>query len=517
MSEGTVPLLVEDDEDERDYPFAMIPVWVNFSGISNSAFRLYTILRSLVIDSAPRQGTRKLTDDVLCRLVERASGKKVTERTLYRWREELTKAGLLKVDTFPATEPGVGHSKARRRYRVSKFPPQGARVVRSAWDLLGELDEPDSEQTPSDSAGALTFMSEPVTKMSEEQTPLTLMSEGLTSMSENPMPDQPFLALHIPSTSYPSSSSSYLLQTSDRAAGGVGSGAKTRMRRKKDLQDNNPKTKTKEAIESQSGAASPGKRHRDKAIELVKALPGTIGKADKDKIINAVCVAFAEGWAPSAITAYLTSTCDLERAKFPGRVYAKNAADLPEPGPDERRGAERELCDHCDQWGITRGPAYATSDPEGDAMACLHGQPDPWSDPEYRERVIAARTDEQRRIQEAVVEQEWVEQIQREQAEERRLREEAREKAQVVVRRRQAREYLAVVESTGDPQADEIRRIMLELDDPVGLEELDITLSHAMGMIDSGRTVADVEKLLLATERSLWRSAMREQWTEIPA
>lgn len=482
MSDDVETVLIGDDEDERDYPFSMIPVWVNYSGLSNAAYRLYATLRSLSIEG-DSSGTRKLLDADLCELISRAQGKKIATRTLERWRDELVGKGLLKIDRIPVDTPGTGRPRMARRYRLVRYPRPGEVVVRSAWDLLRTIRAEREHREGHPLPPAVTFP----TKMSENPSDPsfpTKMSGHPTKMSGNGGADLRQRAPKNPLKQEPSSSSPH---PSTRLAARRGRGAGRR------TEENKIKNFSHTHLELVRG--------------LVLELPGGVDARQAEEITRLVCAALDRGWAPSAVIAWLAGSCDLERSKIPGAVHLHNARKLGDPSRAQSAKAVQELCPVCDKDGFTQDVSACSKDPLATPGLCLHGADDPWDDEEYRVREEAERA-------EALYAQQKAQQKAREERD-RKARESARRAAQsageAVQRRTAAREFLEKAESLGDEDADAVRALLLTADDPADLDHLDDLVSLALGMLDTGSPVSAVAEVIATVPREEWKTAFLDR------
>lgn len=487
MSDGVETILIEDDEDDRDFPFSMIPVWINYSGLSNAAYRLYATLRSVSIEGDAK-GTRKLLDSDLCELIGRAQGKPITTRTLERWRDELVEHGLLKIDKAPLDRPGVGRPQMTRRYRLVKYPRQGQEVVRSAWTLLKEIQDRREKPHPLPPAEiSPTKMSE----NSEEGGFPTKMSECSTKMSENCGADLRRRGSKNPLREEPSSSSPH---PSTRLAARKGRGARRRKEDDKIIKDFSH-------------------THLDLVKPLVLELPGGVDAAQADEITRLVCAALDRGWAPSAVFARLREKCDLEKSRNPGAVHLYNARLLGEPSRAQAAKAAVELCRVCDEDGFTSDTSACSADPEAVPDVCLHGAADPWDDPEYR-------AERERERSEALYARQKAEEEARHRksrTEAAKRREAARRAADTERRRQAATRFLESEPPIGDETADTVRRIFLTADDPADLADLETLVSMGIDLVESGSSVLELVNITVTVPREKWLTAILDRFDPVPA
>lgn len=250
--------------------------------------------------------------------------------------------------------------------------------------------------------------------------------------------------------------------------------------------------------------------HLKAAEALVCGLPGSITGTDRKVLVRLVCAAFDGGWSPSGLAEHLRANCDLERVKFPGRVYVKHAGqDLPPAGGDEPARARRELCQVCDEQGFTGEVSACSKDPQAVPGMCLHGQPDPWDDETYRAERETERAEALYALQRAQEEaRDRKTRMERAKAQEAARRAEAKAR-----RRREAAEFLATADSLGDEVADEVRRALLEADDPAALEDLDNLVDAGIGFVESGGSVPELRVVLARTERENWRTVLLDRST----
>lgn len=499
MSDGVETILIEDDEDDRDFPFSMIPVWINYSGLSNAAYRLYATLRSVSIEGDAK-GTRKLLDSDLCELIGRAQGKPITTRTLERWRDELVEHGLLKIDKAPLDRPGVGRPQMTRRYRLVKYPRQGQEVVRSAWTLLKEIQDRREEQHPLPPAEiSPTKMSE----NSEEGGFPTKMSECSTKMSENCGADLRRRGSKNPLREEPSSSPHPSTRLAARKGRGSGRTKKT--------------TKINKDFSH---------KHLSIAEALVSDLPGSVTGTDHAKLVPLVCAAFDSGWSPSGLSAHLRANCRVDRVQFHGSVYVKHAEDLPPAGKAEASRALVELCSVCDEHGFSLDPAACSKDPEAIPHTCLHGEPDPWDSPEYRAERQAERDEAAHvrlRARQAALREK--ERRQAREAREAALRaeKEAREAKAVVERRERAQAFLATAPSTGSEVADRVRAVVLAMaaDPPETAsgqrDELDTVVDLGSGLVEATGEISDLVEIVRTLPRRDWLMTIIDRTDEAEA
>lgn len=166
----------EDDSPEEFWSYTQMRDWTMLLGISHAAFRLYSILRSMLSDGKRRRTnrTRRMTHDELCWLASTANeGKPVSTSAMKGWLKELEKADLVLPDgDRVVTSTGRGGIKNHaRRYRIKSLPAKGFDGWRNAWDKLdayredwrtnppvapGQIDgqdsDPRTDPTPGDEA-----------------------------------------------------------------------------------------------------------------------------------------------------------------------------------------------------------------------------------------------------------------------------------------------------------------------------------------------------------------------------
>jgi hypothetical protein len=131
---------------------------------------------------------------------------------------------------------------------------------------------------------------------------------------------------------------------------------------------------------------------------------------------------------------------------------------------------------------------------------CLHGQPDPWDDGEYRarrEQEHAEALYAHQKAQEAARDREARQERARAQEAARRLGETAR-------RRKAAREFLETAEPLGDETADAVRCVLLSADDPADLPDLPDLVDAGIGFVESGRSLPEMAGVLGSTPREEW-------------
>ncbi|ACU71803.1 hypothetical protein Caci_2894 [Catenulispora acidiphila DSM 44928] len=111
--------------------------------LRGTPFQLYAIMRSLVIDKAGDQPSRRITLDQLCWLLPGVNGKPTSLTVVKDALRALDRLGLV---TNPdserlVTSTGDRGIKSRRRFQINDLPPDGFRGWRNAWDKLDSYRE----------------------------------------------------------------------------------------------------------------------------------------------------------------------------------------------------------------------------------------------------------------------------------------------------------------------------------------------------------------------------------------
>jgi hypothetical protein len=111
--------------------------------LRGTPFQLYAIMRSLVVDKAADQLSRRVTIDQLCWLLPGINGKPTSETAVKDALKVLDRLGLV---TNPdserlVTSTGRGGVEVRRRFQINDLPPDGFHGWRNAWDKLNDYRE----------------------------------------------------------------------------------------------------------------------------------------------------------------------------------------------------------------------------------------------------------------------------------------------------------------------------------------------------------------------------------------
>lgn len=111
--------------------------------LRGTPFQLYAIMRSLVVDKAAEQLSRRVTIDQLCWLLPGVNGKPTSETAVKDALKVLDRLGLV---TNPdserlVTSTGKGGVEVRRRFQINDLPPDGFHGWRNAWDKLNDYRE----------------------------------------------------------------------------------------------------------------------------------------------------------------------------------------------------------------------------------------------------------------------------------------------------------------------------------------------------------------------------------------
>lgn len=496
---------IEDHPDDRPWPWTMQYDWTLFMPVSPKAKTLYMVLRSLLFDNAknPDTHTRVLADRHLLFLMHKSVNGSVSQRSLYRWRKELEDADVLVVvpvyNTFEARPVGGRHTMSGRRYLVRRMPPKGYPVpYRSAWEVLHS----EFPELRGNSTGPVFPASGSSPEMADQ---VTQVADQVSEMATHTPSDLGFYGSSN-NSSKESSSSSISRARGRKAAGDPVVAARA---------DEDEEEITSFEVPAQKPKNIDFEHVYAKLMEgLARNLPGRPDQSDIEEMLPHLCGALDAGWSPSAIREFLVKRCDLRKVSFPGRVYAKNAACLGEPTEEEMKGARIELCGYCDEVGRTAEPGWGSADPEANPLVCLHGEPDPWADDDYRTTVLAQRREAEeaaQRAQERLREEMADRKARMAAAIDRKATEAAQARAASEAgrgdRRRRAQEFLRTAGSLGDPDADAVRRALLTADDPAELDELDDLVDLGLGVVEEGHPVSVLEEILTAP-REEWRSRM---------
>lgn len=125
--------------DELRLSYTSVRDWTMLhSELRGTPFQLYAIMRSLVIDKAGDQPSRRITLDQLCWLLPGVNGKPTSLTVVKDALRTLDRLGLV---TNPdserlVTSTGDRGIKSRRRFQINDLPPDGFRGWRNAWDKL---------------------------------------------------------------------------------------------------------------------------------------------------------------------------------------------------------------------------------------------------------------------------------------------------------------------------------------------------------------------------------------------
>lgn len=111
--------------------------------LRGTPFQVYAIMRSLVVDKAADQLSRRITIDQLCWLLPGVNGKPTSETAVKDALKVLDRLGLV---TNPdserlVTSSGKGGVQVRRRFQINDLPPDGFHGWRNAWDKLNDYRE----------------------------------------------------------------------------------------------------------------------------------------------------------------------------------------------------------------------------------------------------------------------------------------------------------------------------------------------------------------------------------------
>ena len=110
--------------------------------ISHTALRLYSILRSMIIEKGD-EGLRRLTIDQLCWLLPGPNGKE-TSRTAVKDAMRV----LLDKKLLECTDDDAKNPSGPRKYIVKDFPPKEYEGWRNAWDKLNAYTPDWRKQAP---------------------------------------------------------------------------------------------------------------------------------------------------------------------------------------------------------------------------------------------------------------------------------------------------------------------------------------------------------------------------------